>query len=399
MEIEDFNEEIEEAIRQELLYQETLSALKNISRGERISKLLHASLSDRDVALASVLAQFLLKDTLSKVLLLYLRFAEEGRVDSIRTMSKLLSEEDVPQDLAPLPDLLIEGKVEEAHDLLENSLKNLKDEPPYGYLFPTETLDQAFSALADMITQDFSEDILGKVRNSVATCSNLGSTVREAVLGDEDGVEGALLTAYISSLVYIAFTDDTSSEEKERSLTIISRSVEEYGEVVGDMAAMTLSIDTLNPEREVWNRTLNLFDTETQAMILTCAKANNPTLKVPIKDFGDAWTISSESVAPLLTEEPQFSDLSSQRVIKALIGYELLEEEVAYLIPFWIPFGRKEEILQAFLSFDDIDLQEDILRSALITTYKEDKDLIKESVEFILANSSDDLREALKDMI
>ena len=399
MEIEDFNEEIEEALRQELLYQETLNALRNISQGEKISKLLITAFSDRDVALASVLAQFLLKDTLSKVLLLYLRFTEEERVDSIRTMAKLLSEEDVPEELAPLPDMLREGKVEGAHSLLESSLRKLENEPPYGYMFPTETLDQAFSALADMLTQDFSEEILGKVRNSVATCSNLASTVREAVLGDEEGVEGALLTSYISSLVHIAFTDKTSSEEKERSLNIISRSVEEYGDVVGDMVAMTLSIDTLNPEREVWKRALSLFDTETQAMILTCAKANNPVLKVPLEGFREAWTISSESVAPLLTEEPQFSDLSSQKVIKALIGYELYEEEIAYLIPFWMPFGRREELTQIFHSFDDMRLQEDILRNALITAYEEDKDTIKESVEFMLSRAEDDLRESLKDMI
>ncbi|EDP76455.1 hypothetical protein [Hydrogenivirga sp. 128-5-R1-1] len=399
MEIEDFNEEIEEALRQELLYQETLNALRNISQGEKISKLLITALSDRDTAFASVLAQFLLKDTLSKVLLLYLRFTEEGRVDSIRTMAKLLSEEDAPQDLAPLPDLLIEGKVEEAHDLLEGYLRKVREEPPYGYMFPTETLDQAFSALADMLTQDFSEEVLGEVRNSVATCSNLASTVREAVLGDEEGVEGALLTSYVSSLVHIAFTDKTSSEEKERSLNIISRSVEEYGEVVGDMVAMTLSIDTLNPEREVWKRALSLFDTETQAMILTCAKVNNPVLKIPLEGFRDAWTISSESVAPLLTEEPQFSELSSQKVIKALIGYELYEEEIAYLIPLWMPFGRREELAQIFRSFDDMRLQEDILRNALITAYEEDKDTIKESVELILSRAEDDLRESLKDMI
>ncbi len=399
MEIEDFNEEIEEALRKELLYQETLNALRNISQGEKISKLLITAFSDRDVALASVLAQFLLKDTLSKVILLYLRFTEEGRVDSIRTMAKLLSEEDAPQDLAPLPDLLIEGKVEEAHDLLEGYLRKVREEPPYGYMFPTETLDQAFSALADMLTQDFSEEVLGEVRNSVATCSNLASTVREAVLGDEEGVEGALLTSYVSSLVHIAFTDKTSLEEKERSLNIISRSVEEYGDVVGDMVAMTLSIDTLNPEREVWNRALSLFDTETQAMILTCAKANNPALKVPLEGFREAWTISSESVAPLLTEEPQFSELSSQKVIKALIGYELYEEEIAYLIPLWMPFSRREELMQIFRSFDDMRLQEDILRNALITAYEEDKDTIKESVELILSRAEDDLRESLKDMI
>ena len=399
MEIEDFHEEIEEALRQELLYQETINALKNISKGEKISKLLINAISDRDIAFASVLAQLLLKDTLSKVILLYLRFTEENRVDSIRLMTKLLSEEDAPEELAPLPDMLIEGKAEEVHSLLESYLRKLENKPPYGYIFPTETLDQAFSALADMLTQDFSEEVLGKVRNSVATCSNLASTVREAVLGDEEGVEGALLTSYVSSLVHIAFTDKTSSEEKERALNIIPRSVEEYGDVVGDMVAMTLSIDTLNPERWVWNKVLSLFDTETQAMILTCAKANNPVLKVPLEGFKDAWIISSESIAPLLTEEPQLSELSSQKVIKALIGYELYEEEIAYLIPLWMPFGRREEIMRIFRSFDDMRLQEDILRSALITACEEDKDTIKESVEFILSRAEDDLRESLKDMI
>lgn len=399
MEIEDFHEEIAESLRQELLYQETLNALKNISQGERISKLLITALSDRDIALASVLAQFLLKNALSEVILLYLRFTQEGRLDSIRLMAKLLSEEDTPEELASLPDLLIEGKVEEAHSLIEGFLKNLENEPPYGYIFPTEILDQAFSALADMLLQDFSEEVLEKVKNSVAVCSNLASTVREAMLGDEDGIEGALLTSYVSSLVHIAFTDKTSPEYKEKALNIISRSVGEYGDVVGDMVAMTLSIDTLNPEREVWNKTLSLFDLETQAMILTCAKANNPTLKVSLKGFGEAWAISSESIAPLLTDEPQFSDLSSQKVIKALMGYELYEEEIAYLIPLWIPFGRKEELLQIFHSFDDIKLQEDILRNALFTTYEEDKDVIRESIELILSRSENALRETLQDMI
>ena len=399
MEIEDFHEEIEEAIRQELLYQDTLSALKDISQGDRISDLLTTALSEEDIGLASVLAQFLLKETISKVILLYLQLTLEGREDAFIQMMKILSEEDIPQDLKAIPDLLEEERIEEVPELITQCIKKLKDEAPYGYLFPSQILDQAMGALADMILQDFSEEVLREVRRSVATCSNLASVVREAILGDENGVEGALLTSYVSSLVHIAFTDRTNTEDKERALNLISRSLEEYGEVVGDMVALSLSIDTLNPERRAWEKVLNHFDPETQAMILTCAKANNPSLKVPLEGYAEAWTISMESIAPMLTEEPEFSDLSSQKVIKALIGYELLEEEIAYLIPFWIPFGRKEELLGIFHSFESEELQEDILRNALTTTYEEDIETIKGGVEFILSNSSEDLRESLKDMI
>jgi len=398
VDLEDFYEEVARTASQELLYNDILRALKDNTQGDKISELLRVALTEKNLCLASVLAQFLLKDPLSKIVLLYLRLVSEGRRDALRWISRIASEEDSYQAIREIPTTLKTGGEDSVSEVIEGCIKELEDREPYRYLFPTYILHELLGTISELAEEDFSEGVSAHIASSVATCSNLGVATREAMLGNSEHVEGALVGAYMSLLTHLAFSKSLSPDYRERAIRELAEGVSDYGDMVGEVVATTLSIDTIDADRETWDRLLAPFGTEVKAMILTSSKANNPELKVPLTGYEREWEISAESVVPMLSDQPEFSSLSSKKVIKDLFAYELEEEDLAYLIPYWIPFSRREELLGVFSSLN-LELQSSILKTALSSSFPEDRETIERSVGFIISSLDAELQDKLKDMI